>query len=358
MRFAVAADPLFEKYKSSAYEVKPGSASFRLIEEAIRELFDSHIKATLCQVFQTPTDIYTALGVSKETADRISREKCKHQFNLNNGPQIFVRKYFFIFDESHSSSVHSWTTVMNETLLFVDPGMTKGDLRSLLLHEFAISMDAKVNMNLVKYIVLEKISTPGVEAPAVITIKPFNDEELGLRLAFQHSLYQPASYAFSTMRAFNFESLADNVVAGSMVNHKICVQQFKYLFNYYEKNKNLAPDPDAMQTHFSLAESKMNTPKDVEKLFSEILNVKLRIEHQDVQFTFCQYMAIPLLSAESKWSFEAHGPRPRVTGGWNAEGQGSFDDEPTNSSKEEEQKIIGRQIQEDRNNGLLQLKSQ
>lgn len=69
-------------------------------------------------------------------------------------------------------------------------------------------------------------------------------------------------------------------------------------------------------------------------------------------------MAFPLLSARSKWSFTAHGSRPRVTGGWNAEGQGSFDDEPINSSKEEAQKNIGPQIQKDRSNGLLQLKTQ
>jgi hypothetical protein len=321
----------------------PGHPVFQLIEEAIDEIFlNRSLRPTMCVLFRNYESISITLGITIRKSIEIF-QSCQAEFNypvVGVLAKIFTRKYFLIEDEDNLLPFDSWTNYNNETFLVINKQTSKDDLRKLLLHEIAISMDAKTNMLLSGFFFQEGQHSSHIDHSVVVMIPGPNGmtkEERELKQALDFSANASISMTFATLRAFAIEYIADHgTKAWDQANtHDQCTQRFIEIYKQISQiNLVQLKDDKSMQgllasyleKNISLSENqilpiildanlKIPRPTSDQSWWASIFS---RQSSADVGMTFCQYMAYPRLSSKSVHSFYSLGPRPRIGGGWSS----------------------------------------
>lgn len=312
----LAANPLVSSGKT--FKVLPGSATQELIDRAVEITFNSPMRKDLCSVYQHPYILSYSVGITVGTAERIYRSCPPNKNPTLTMPKIFQKQYFLVKDPKNSQKIQSWTSQDNKTFIFLDPDMDFEDFKNVIAHELAISLDAKTNMMLTTYYVFQNMNSRDVGNMRIISL-PSNlskNDEL-LRQAFNASTYHTISLTFATLRALNFESLVEGKpLEDLLADHTTCSRHFYDVFKIFQDNpEQFKENANSIYGELGNVLSMSNTPENVYKTLNFLLSPSLKLPASG-NITFCQYMATPLLSNKSVWSFSANGPRPRVGGGW------------------------------------------
>ncbi|MFZ4404588.1 MAG: hypothetical protein ACOYOK_10850 [Pseudobdellovibrionaceae bacterium] len=263
-------------------------------------------------------NIVSILGVAKKTATTIFT-KC-HQF-APNAPtekvsfEIQTKNYprhFFVVKANGDKNPNtltweSWTTAQNFTFISNKEVFEKKNekkLKYILLHELAISLDAKYGMNFIKYLFIEQFYNITVDDKGWTTIhlgqgdRCVNFKCLDLKdadKAFEWaSSSRDVSNALSSMRADNayleFIAKSEKKDNRSYLDPKQCIQTLQKFLPY-----SLSPDSEKFLNAKTL-----------------MLNTE---DNSMIEVSFCQYMAFPIFSQQSNFNECANGPAPRTTGG-------------------------------------------
>lgn len=310
-------------WKSTAIAVAPDSELQEQIEEVTKEFFASSLHKTLCQVFLNPSSASHSLGISLEVASEIYRQ-CP-EISSNSVAKVLPKKYYLSFNTS--LGLDSWTDYDNHTYIFVDESFNKERLRAILLHELAITADAKTNFLFSGYLQYRAKEHSTIQnGIQIITMDDFSEHEKTLQQAFNLATWQPLRLTFTTLRAFNLEKIS----AGQRPlneTHSTCSTEFRELLQAIKKLP-LQPKSDGLgQIPEMLADATSKhyapqTSEQEEALLGFLLSENLRLyDAQDNLLTFCQFMTTPLLTGRHLHSFFAAGPRPRLTGGSGGQGQ-------------------------------------
>ncbi|WP_415063922.1 hypothetical protein [Bdellovibrio sp.] len=311
-------------WKAHSVPVMPDSELQHMIDEITIELFRSPIKEALCTTYMNTYSVYHSLGVSLRAAQQAFSE-CQE---IPRAPSKILRKQYYLSFVS-APTLDSWTDFGNRTYLFVDDNMTREHLKSMLLHEMAISLDAKTNMLYTTYLTYLASANSNTSGFLFIDISNLNDYEKTLQAAFNQATWKPISMTFAALRAFNLELAANGTP--QLSNHQSCVTSFMEILT---KIKTLPAPPKSEgvdQIGELLAETVSNkttpTSKEHEAQILEFL-LSDRLTLKDIQkkeVTFCQFMTQPLLTGRTLYNLFGAGPRPRLTGGSGGQGgQSSF----------------------------------
>ncbi|RYZ85154.1 MAG: hypothetical protein EOP04_16560 [Proteobacteria bacterium] len=220
------------------YPIMPGTLTFDAIETAVGELYQGPLKKNLCQLMPNAPSISVTFGVTVRKAMELSNQ-CGHNPNDNTPPaKIFTRKYYIAPDLERRSKIQSWTTTYNHTVLFLDDEIDMDMLKKLIAHEIAISLDAKMNMMLPYFYLHEGLNSKLVNNTVMVTIPSglsSFDERINNGLGI--ASYQPAAYAFATMRAMNVEAEVMGLPFRTVMDHNVCADTFKRLFEFFRDNE-------------------------------------------------------------------------------------------------------------------------
>lgn len=321
--------------------IAPGHPVFQLIEEAIDSIFlNEPLRPTMCSLFGNEDSISITFGISIKKSIEIY-QSCQAEFNYPEAralAKIFTRKYFLIEDSNNLLPFESWTNYKNETFLVINQQTSKNDLQRLLLHEIAISMDAKTNILLSGFFMQEGQHS-SQNGNSILVMMPSSEEmtkqEMDLKQALEYSTNANVSMTFATMRALAIESVADYGISDwyRANTHEQCVRRFNEIYSkVLQINSILLKDDKSMQGLLaSYLEKNIHISDD--QIIHLILDADLKVPRPEVKrswwgslfsnpsntnMTFCQYMAYPKLSSKSVYSFYSFGPRPRIGGGWSA----------------------------------------
>lgn len=286
-------------------EVLPGSPMAEAINSTITEIFKSPLHDDLCMLYSNPKNLIRALGVDDRTAKEIFKS-CS-QSNDAVSPKVVPKKYFVLRNKNSEYALESWTTNYNRTIIYIDDEMTLSSLKQILMHELAISVDAKTNILFSTYQKFERQSEPNQR----------------LYRALVSSTYRPIALSFATLRAFMLE--AKMLGKQTEISHEKCDKTFREILSLFQKSiiPLTSVSDDIIFGDLSEMMSTANIPNDLEALLREnLLDPSFVIPTASGKKTFCQYMATPLLTNKSYRSFHANGPRPRTDGGWRGDHSG------------------------------------
>jgi hypothetical protein len=287
------------------YLVKKQSRTQELIDQVVEDIFNSPLKETLCGTYRDSFSLSFAMGVTSATAKRIY-ESCP-KVNFSKTPLIkgFQKIYYINVDEKNSLAIDSWTTNSNKTFLFLTKNSSLEELKQMLVHEMAISMDGKSSLNVFRYKGLENISSE-------------TQIDGNLEDALSFSMYKSVAYSFAAMRAFNVEKLVDGIKTSD--DHASCTDKFLKILNLFDKQystynfDNRLTDIIDVALDSSYDASVTDRPRNFNSQLKKILSEKL-VAGKERKQTFCQYMATPFFSTNYNSVFHASGPRPRIGGG-------------------------------------------
>jgi hypothetical protein len=259
-------------------------------------------------VYQNIFSVYHSLGVSESAAKR-AFAGCTHSATP---PSKALRKQYYL-SFADMPLLDSWTDFGNRTYLFVGAGLTPERLKALILHEIAISIDAKSNILYSTYQMYFSNDPPAKQNEV-------------LKRAFNQATWKPLSMAFAALRAFNVELFSHQQIFKT--EHLNCVNSVRKML---ERTKTIPSTPRSEGLEdFSevMAEVMSNkfTPSSEEhekQILEELLSDQLLVSSERSEtVTFCQFMLEPSLTGRSLYNLYGVGPRPRLTGG--SGGQGSL----------------------------------
>jgi hypothetical protein len=307
------------------YKVTPESRTQVLIDSSIESIFKSQIKNDLCSVYQNEFILAYSLGITQSKAKQIYQSCPVLAPSDMKLAKRFRKQYLVGFDNDSSLDIISWTSKINKTYIFVNNELSKEDLSHVLVHEMAISLDAKMNMYYTTYMSIEGLYPPSIGKINGVYLPPnLSASEDNLRIAFNSANYKPIAYTFAAMRAFNVESMVENKNTDTINNQQACKDTFNKLFPLFEnsmdeyeiKPKNLDINDMLMSM---LDEKQLNiSPANLKTMLETLLDEHLLVEKPN-KISFCQYMATPKLTNKTFLSLFASGPRPRIGGGWNSD---------------------------------------
>ena len=321
-----------------------------MIDQAIGEIFQTQVKGLLCSAYQSAPNLSYALGVSSDKALEIMN-KCTFFKGLTGAfPKNLNKKYFLILDPDKKSEVQSWTTMSNETYIWVDSELNLDLLKKILAHEIAISLDAKFNMTWSNYVVYQNYLEGKDKDPVVyIYLDQMTKTEKNLMKAFQLASQSSVALSFATLRALTFEKYLEGRPFSATEDHKLCADKFRKLYTFFNEHPSNFEKSSA-----SAEEILMNSIANMtEGLYSKmdldiewLLDPSLKMTRTEE--TFCQYMAKPALSTKAQFSLYAKGPRPRVIGGWDKIG--------TNNQEQIQNPLIDRESELKNPRGVILIK--
>ncbi len=298
----------FSDWQSRSILVESNSEIQGMIDSIVIDIFHSPLQKTLCEVYQNSFSVYHSLGVSAEAAKQSFKE-CTEMPTL---PSKALRKQYYLTFIS-MPTLDSWTDYGNRTYLFVEDGLSYERLKSLILHEMAISLDAKTNLLYTTY------------QTYFANRSGYSDNE-ALKGAFNQSTWEPLRLSFAAIRAFHFELYYHK--KSYAMDHQTCAQS---VLEILPQIKNIPTGPrstGAESLNETLADMMSNrfTPKseDHEKMILEqiLSDAPLLVNGAGQKVTFCQFMTEPSVTGRSLYNFFGSGPRPRLTGG--SGGQSSY----------------------------------
>lgn len=315
---------LASEWKENSFLVTRESAMQIYIDQAVKDLYQSPAKDTLCHVFTNPTSLFHAMGVVAETAMELN-QSCPSETRSNTISKVMQKAYYF--SAQKNDQIESWTDFGNRTYIFSSDNFDYTDLKKIMTHELAIAFDAKANMLFTTYLRYQGNINQSILVADFS--KPGTEQDL-LRRAFNSATWKPISTTFSFMRAFAFEKF----VAGQSLRmtHQECSQAFRQYFQITQKfeDYNETRNADIVVNDLSSLFSNSNAPKsqnEMREVLSHILDSKLTLTDKGEKVSFCQYMAKPLLTGRTTYNMFGNGPRPRLTGGSGSQGISTNDDQ-------------------------------
>lgn len=327
-------------WTENAVLIERGSELHTMIDEITLEIFKSPLKNDLCTVYRNPTSVYHSLGVSEKTALAIFKD-CKPVAAAPT--KVMSKQYYLSF--ASEPRLDSWTDYGNRTYIFANEGLTRSHLKSIILHEIAMSTDAKTNMMYTGYLMVrdQERTYTAKNGSRIISIGSLSERERTLQTAFNMAAWGPMSRTFAALRAFQLEMMAEGV-SFNFKNHHLCsriVRETFYKTQYLpEPPKSSGIDSmaemlaEAFDTHQA-----PQTREQEQELLNFLLSKDLMLkDSRSDKVTFCQFMTEPLLTSRSLYTFLSAGPRPRLTGG--SGGQGKDDSDKNSMSLDSAMKMI------------------
>ncbi len=296
-----------------------------IINQIYIQIIRSFDQEQKCLIFQSPDRLSESTGIDVQAAQILLKE-CKTKTKSENY-RYNKKKHIFIFSENQT--IDSWTNLQNETFIYLKSHFTIEDLYSILIHELAMTFDAKSMMYFSHYLLFSHSKrSKNLNGRLFIELRNFNSEELQVNQMFNLALWTPIRFTFAALRAFHFENF---VLNNKMIipDHETCQNDF---LTYFNLMKNTPTNFDRLNTPIDSAlklltviTDESNGPKtemDVSRNLDIILSSRLLLSFEKRQITFCQYMSIPLLTSNSYFLSFANGPRPRLTNPNNGQGGG------------------------------------
>lgn len=311
--------------ESSIYEIEPNTQIHAEIDRIYEKIFSSHVKEALCKLFPSSNSLAHSLGIGFESAARINKACYVGALKAvspifvpgSRNSKIFEKRYFLVKSTGKGENIQSWTTYDNKTFLWMFPGITEKDLQNVLAHELAIAMDAKSGILLTSYFEFQNLnSLKTADGTVIVTVPKTLDPRVEkLRRWFNFSLDPAVNLAFKVMRAFNFENYVNGTPSLTSLSHAQCRKVFEKSLKFYLDNEKVFKEPiDSFWGGWVEVLSHKGDWSSFRSLVQEIMSDETQMPH-DPMLTFCQYMALPLLTNKSYHSFMSNGPRPRVGGG-------------------------------------------
>lgn len=318
---------------SNGYQVLPGSQTQELIDRAYLQIVRSAISTDFCKMQGTVINLVRDFGLTVDGAKKVVSECSVHPDRAEAASKHFPKKYFIVPNDGGEFPFTSWTTAENKTILFVNEGFTFDTLVNSLTHEFAIALDAKMNMMLTTYYNYENRNVTNAGGTRVIYIGDLSEHETKVQTAFNKSTYPPIAYTFATLRAFAIEAYAKNREwPNYMGSGKQCEAEFRSLYGLAKDHSNwLTSEANGIAGMLMSVGATRWIPEDEGATLSELLDPNFKIKTRNGKLSFCQYMTTPLLTNRTLYSFFASGPRPRIGGGWGGQ-QETKRDKPAKSS--------------------------
>lgn len=302
-------------WRQNSVLVTENSEMQKHIDNAMYEIFNSSFKRNLCQIYGTSLSIMYSLGTSADAAVQIAQLCPKDQ--QAPLPKHFRKQYYISFEPV--PGLESWTDLSNRTFIFVDKSLNKDKLKSILLHELAISTDSKSGLMFSTYLMMSQRGK-SVGNFQVITLNDNDPELQRLSPAFNIAAWSPIAITFATMRAFNLEA-AFLEQRFESDKHGQCVKIFKETFEIVRKIPQAPAAEDISKITAMLISaiderSNAKSPAEIEQDIEHILQEDLKLKDiNGDNVSFCQFMARPLLTSRTAYNLFANGPRPRLTGG-------------------------------------------
>ncbi|MEN0058506.1 MAG: hypothetical protein AAGB31_06705 [Bdellovibrio sp.] len=302
--------------------VTPDSDMQRLIDEVTVEIFHSPLQEMWCNTYGNEVSVFHSLGVSEKAAIE-AFSGCKERKGHLTKPMS--KQYYLSFESM--PALDSWTDLGNRTYLFVSEGLNRERLKSMILHEMAISVDAKTNMLYTSYLIYQRNQSGDSRGAIYHAPSQLSAQQQLLQNAFNQAAWQPISLSFAALRAFSIEQKAHG--QNVQISHDECVDSFKSLYQVTRQIPSAPIDSESLEldqlsemlagmiSRNMAPQSEEQETEVLQQLLSENLTLK-NLNNKEV--TFCQFMAEPLLSGKSTYNFYGSGPRPRTTGGSGGQG--------------------------------------
>ncbi|WP_413586988.1 hypothetical protein [Bdellovibrio sp. HCB274] len=298
-------------WKNTAIPVQTSSKFQKQIDKALSQVFMGKLHGTFCLVFQNQESLSHSLGASTPTAAAL-RQTCPRNTESNAlSTKLDPKVYLISFDGPRD--LDSWTDAKNRTFIFVNENLSQQRLKSILLHEISIALDAKYNFTIRDYL-------RELERREYSPVGNLNN----LESAFISSMWRPIAQTFSALRAFNVEA-ANNGLNSITLTANSCASRFHQIFKIVRGISYTAP---AMTVETMLnnpqelliaRQSEAVAPQnasDEQQLLRELTSPAFQIrDFTGRQVSFCEFMAAPALTSNALGSFTSNGPRPRLTGG-------------------------------------------
>ena len=317
-------------WTENAVVVTPGSDMQKQIDEVTMEIFNYPLE--LCMIYKNASSIYYSLGVSPDAALAIAKN-CKQQADA---PAKTLMKHYYI-SFAKSTGLDSWTDFANNTYIFVDGGLSRQRLKSIILHEIAIATDAKANMLYSTYLGITEMykaiqKNPNAGGDITVYVDVSTDYQKALQQAFNYASWSPLSRAFATIRAFALEAQAEGR-PNPIQNQTQCASTVRAVLQVM---KDLPAPPkatgkDDVDLVLGFVEDLRNavdktqgpkSPEHEEAILNFLLSPQLKLKDiNDTQRSFCDFMTRPLLINRSVYSMFGAGPRPRLSGGSGGQGR-------------------------------------
>lgn len=305
---------------TNGYQVLPGSQTQELIDRAYLQIAKSGIAKDFCKMQGSVIRLVRDFGLTVDGAKKVVNECPVHPDGVEAASKHFPKRYFIVPNEGGEFPFTSWTTAENKTILFVNEGFMFETLVNSLTHEFAIALDAKMNMMLTTYYNYENRNVTNAGGTRVIYIGNLSEHEDKVRTAFNQSTYPPIAYTFATLRAFAVEAYAKNREwPNYMDSAKQCEIEFRSLYGLAKEHSSwLTSDANGIAGMLMSVGATHWIPEDEAATLTDLLSPNFKIKSRNGKVSFCQYMSSPLLTNRTLYSFFASGPRPRIGGGWGA----------------------------------------
>lgn len=277
-----------------------------------------------CQIFNSTLNMTYDLGISRQIAELLLTE-CPQKKEYVT--RYFKKKYYFVL--SKNQSLNSWTNLQNETTIYTDENFNYQSLYLSLLHEFAVTYDAKSFLYYSQFLKWNKNVTNRFFYQITGNNLKLSEKDFQIRNIFNKALWSPIRYTFTAMRAFSFEdfNLNQNL---QILSHDLCIERFKFIFpkllqikDQVNVSKNELTQYIELFSQFSDDSVSPSNEIEAEEFIQDVLSNELIVKENGTYLTFCQYMSIPKLTSNSYDLSLANGPRPRLTNPNNGQGGAS-----------------------------------
>ncbi len=304
-----------DEWKQSAIQVKASSEFQKQIDQTITQIFMGKLHNTFCQVFQNKDSLEQSLGVSTTVAASLRRSCPQSTETKALSTKLDPKVYLLSFNGPRD--LDSWTDARNRTYIFINGKLSQQKLKSILLHEISIALDAKYDFTMKEY--SKEILRRGYS---------FVGNQHDLENAFISSMWRPVALAFSALRAFNVEAVNNGRPLTTLSNGS-CALRFRQIYKTIQKIPYKTPEltieamlyntPELLIARQSEAVAPQSSVE-ADRLISTLSSAALQMrDFNGRQVSFCEFMAAPALTSNALGSFLSNGPRPRLTGGSGSE---------------------------------------
>jgi hypothetical protein len=302
------------------------------IDQALKQIFslkslrDTNI---LCKVLPIQFEQFgLQFGItSRSLADSLFLECLKkNPYAIKSffGNQIAMKEYIFI-KSPVGFPFSGWTDTANTTYLFINDNTTWGDVVLAMIHELAIGMDSKMNLDYIRFLMQQ--------GPGAYLIEDWQN-------LFKISTLPEISYAFSAMRANRIMHLAITEIVGQgtiEINQEDTLEnEFTQLVHSMQAwHLRSSENSVAAAYKTGIVNQVRAAYPDINDAIKIIVNSKEQysIANEEDEMDFLTFMAKPLIGSKSFDTMKANGPgcgycgtsySPEIIQTWNKKWETQF----------------------------------
>ncbi len=244
------------------------------------------------------------------------RPEISYAFNgARSSREVFPRAFVIYLEGRDEYPVGSWTTSLNLTVLFIGKNTDWEEVRAMIVHEFAISLDSKFGLLATSISALEKTYSTGEHADYALLPS-------GPRMDLLNKLSSRTwSSFFAMMRARQVEKMSEHYEDTEL---KSCGEDLREVYHKYG---------DSMWSVLGSKEYGVENPqakipkvgnKDalcyatgecypLNKLIEDLEEENMNVTWLGEEISVCDFFRTPLLGL-GRFSFFSRGPRPPKAG--------------------------------------------